>query len=69
MYHKGDLELETKFNLCDSREEHGYDEGFLKHPFVCLPHSCSSWIIGGPAHARQLVADLEEAIRQMEKNA
>lgn len=74
VYHKGDLErvdtqeaLEEDCIMSDSREE-GYDNGFLKAPLVYLPHSCDQWIIGGPDHARQLIADLEEAIMQMEKN-
>ena len=51
------------------REAEGYADGFLKAPLVYLPHSCDQWIIGGPDHARQLIADLEEAITQMEHEA
>ena len=75
MYHKGDLVLmKTSKDMqkngveSDAREDKGYDEGFLKPPFVCLPHSCDAWIIGGPNHARRLIADLENAITRMEKN-
>ena len=59
--------LEADFIMSDSREAEGYDDGFLKAPLVCLPHSCDWWIIGGLDHARQLIADLQEAIEHMEK--
>ena len=67
MYHKGDLEYtKDSVYMSDPREEGGYADGFLKPPIVYLPHSCGSWIIGGLNHARQLVADLREAITRME---
>ena len=33
---------------------------------IYLPHSCDEWVIGGKAEARQLIVDLEEAIKIFE---
>lgn len=36
---------------------------------VALPHSCDSWRIGGPDEVRALIADLIDALNQMEPHA
>jgi hypothetical protein len=32
---------------------------------VCLPHSCSKWVIGGPEEIRELVQDLQDALKRL----
>ena len=62
MYHKGDIEISEFY--ADSREDDGYEEAYRFHGkvVICLPHSCSEWIIGGTEEAEQMVEDLKEAI-------
>ena len=48
----------------DSRSD---DEGeWLKRDVIYLPHSCDEWVIGGPAEARAMVADLNVLIGKLE---
>lgn len=34
---------------------------------IMLPHSCDEWVVGGVADAKQLIADMEVLISQLEK--
>lgn len=34
-------------------------------PVAFLPHSCDSWVIGGPPEIRALISDLSEALKLM----
>lgn len=36
---------------------------------ACLPHSCEFWVIGGPKEIREMIADLETALKQLEEVA
>lgn len=61
MYQKGDVFIESGYDArLDDPAENDYDTLFL-----CLPHSCENWVIGGEKEARQLIQDLEEAIKQL----
>jgi len=31
-----------------------------------LPHSCNEWVIGGPKEMKELIADLQAALRALE---
>ena len=74
MYRKGDIEADKWWGY-DSRwgcedDEQDAEGNELPHPYdgqkvISLPHSCDSWIIGGEKEARQLIADLEEAIKKL----
>lgn len=33
-----------------------------------LPHSCDNWIIGGVEEAKQLIADLQAKIKELEND-
>lgn len=46
--------------LNDSR--HGLN---WKASSVYLPHSCQEWLIGGPDQVRELISDLQEALKGM----
>ena len=62
-YSKGDIEIGTCYY--DARENDGYDKSyrFREKTVIQLPHSCDEWIIGGIEEARQMIIDLEEAIK------
>jgi hypothetical protein len=66
MYNKGDATTGDFWS--DSK---WYDESDEEvHPYegkqvIRLPHSCDSWVIGGEKEARQMIADLEEAIKKL----
>lgn len=36
-------------------------------PIAWLPHQCNQWVIGGPDEVRQMIADLQAALVEMEK--
>jgi hypothetical protein len=55
-YKKGDVDI-TK--TCDSYNDYKEALG------IQLPHSCDAWVIGGVAEAKQMIADLEEAISKL----
>lgn len=75
MYEPGDLTLEEAEDW--EREEGIYDarnditgvEG--RRPFwkryATLPHSCDGWVIGGPEQVREMIADLQTALAEMER--
>lgn len=35
-------------------------------PCVYLPHACDEWVIGGPDQVRELISDLQDALKEME---
>jgi hypothetical protein len=55
-YKKGGVEIKV---TCDSARD--YERG----EYICLPHSCDNWVIGGEKEARQLIADLEELLTNL----
>ena len=54
MYQKGEVSI-----MSDYYKENNGDD------VIALPHSCDQWIIGGVEEAKQLIADLEEAIKKL----
>ncbi|MEE9354187.1 MAG: hypothetical protein V3U75_01220 [Methylococcaceae bacterium] len=48
--------------ITDNRGENQRYHG-VRHPAVYLPHSCDYWIIGGPEEIKQLISDLQEALK------
>lgn len=63
-YHKGDISIEKTW--CDANEDGGYDWPD-KRTVILLPHSCEDWVIGGVEEAQQMIADLQEAIKNFPK--
>ena len=61
MYKTGDLkivdEVDEEFgpSIYDARDD-SYE---VKKGDIYLPHSCDSWVIGGPEQAKTLIADLQ----------
>lgn len=53
MYSKGEVEIDKAM--------------FTDDLVIQLPHSCDYWVIGTPAEARLLIADLETAIVEWER--
>lgn len=79
MYNKGDLLLVTPpcaswdddADCCDDynhshfvRDSAGSYREKLGAGTVYLPHSCDEWVIGGPDNIRDLIADLEAAMKE-----
>lgn len=65
MYTKGALLLEPK---PEKYETTIYDSGLHGDhgwPYAYLGHRCDSWVIGGPQQVRDLINDLNEALRRM----
>ncbi len=52
------------------KDEASIDEDYMGNGelglVIVLPHSCDDWVIGSPDEARQLVADLEILIPELE---
>lgn len=61
MYHPGDVKVDV--NSYDAREDPGSDYNSAEDPALVayLPHSCDSWIIGGPEQIEQMIRDLKAA--------
>lgn len=57
-------EGEDWFLPSDSRAENTRVKGF---PYVELPHSCDSWIIGTAADVRLMIAELQALLARMEQ--
>lgn len=72
-YKTGDLELVTAATLdelygapdLDEDPHEVYDNrgsGVTYPPVVRLPHSCDSWVIGGPEQVAAMIRDLQEML-------
>mgnify|MGYP001591393944 CR=1 FL=1 len=59
MYKKGELRVDT---VSDTRTD-DYDDVYG----AVLPHSCSSWVIGGPEQIKALIEDLQNVLVVLEK--
>jgi hypothetical protein len=60
---KSGLHFEQRYD-----EEHDYELRRVRPLSLQLPHSCDAWVIGGLEEARQFLADLTEAVAEMEKD-
>lgn len=80
MYEKGDIKLLDK--PCSTVDEDGYcDDAYTEghchsvgdsrddrqeYPGVYLPHSCDEWVVGGAENIKQMIIDLQEALKELE---
>lgn len=55
MYQAGDVMLQPDRKSTDRSTK----------KIACLPHSCEFWVIGGPTEIREMIADLETALKQI----
>lgn len=75
-YRTGDIYVET---LADYINDYGLDDGEnvhvsdsrallgTKHPVIKLPHSRDAWVVGSVENVRAMIADLQNALKQMEQ--
>jgi len=54
----GDRLLEVHIPGSDGRDD-------CPHAYVCLPHQCDRWVIGGAAEVRALMKDLEQLLPRL----
>lgn len=81
MYKKGLLEITTPLSECSSRDEDGECIAYGDHSHyeydsrdgirfdghtAFLPHSCDAWVIGGATQIKEMIEDLQEALKQIE---
>lgn len=77
-YKQGDLHL-VDGGPCDQIQADGFCTHEPEHESIMdargdadltrgvyLPHSCDSWVIGGPKQIRLLIADLQAALELLE---
>jgi hypothetical protein len=83
MYSKGDLVIYQgpcgcagigENGFCDEHWESGPKSdarsgGLVKGPVAYLDHSCDEWIIGGVEQIREMIRDLEQALKEIGKEA
>ena len=80
MYHKGEVEVvPSTANISKEEEDTLYQQGIcpisydarqlpgeaLPPVVAVLPHSCDSWVIGGPNEVKHLIADLMLALQPL----
>lgn len=56
----------VEYECNDVRDSRRDDDSYapLAEGGVYLPHSCDSWVIGGPEEIRALIADLQAALER-----
>lgn len=69
MYTKGELQFITRSdteNIEGDYDSRAYER--VASPYVKLPHSCDSWVIGGEPQIRALLDDLHTALLSIEES-
>ena len=68
MYKKGNVQIgQSEADLVDGINENGNWVSEKIRGKVYLPHSCSEWVIGGLPEVSQLIADLQEIEKKLDK--